>query len=471
MPRKDRPHVVISGGGVAALEALLALRVLVGHSVRITLVAPQPDFVVRPLSVAEPFDRGEARKLALHDIAIDQGASLVPDSLSRVDVAGHAIETLGERRLEYDALIVATGAVPTEPLPGATTFRGPQDVEPLRGVLDDIVSGAAHSAAFVVPADTAWSLPLYELALMAGAHVRAEGINSAALTVVTPEAEPLQAFGPAAGHALRELLAERGIALRVRAQPDRVDATGLVLAGGDRIPADRVVTVSVLEGPGVPGLPADARGFLRVDGHGRVEGAKDVYAAGDVTAHPLKQGGLAAQQADAVAEAIAAWAGGAIEPQPFRPVLRGLLLTGGVPVYLRSEPGRMAPEPTVATKAATRPRIRPASSVKSTQALWWPPGKIAGRYLAPYLATARPPRLGSAPMIDRAAIAGSSASDAGRQDALELAAILADEDARWGDYASALRALEAVEALEGTLPPEYEHKRRLWAAELTAVER
>ena len=63
-------------------------------------------------------------------------------------------------------------------------------------------------------------------------------------------------------------------------------------------------------------------------------------AAGDLTQVPIKQGGIAAQQADAAAEAIAAEAGVALEPTPFRPVLRGLLLTGSFPRYLLSEPGR-----------------------------------------------------------------------------------------------------------------------------------
>jgi sulfide:quinone oxidoreductase len=55
-------------------------------------------------------------------------------------------------------------------------------------------------------------------------------------------------------------------------------------------------------------------------------------------AFPIKQGGIATQQADAVAQAIAAKAGADLTPQPFRPVLRGLLLTGAVPQYLRHEP-------------------------------------------------------------------------------------------------------------------------------------
>ena len=64
---------------------------------------------------------------------------------------------------------------------------------------------------------------------------------------------------------------------------------------------------------------------------------------------------------------IAREAGTDVAPMPFRPVLRGLLLTGFVPRYLRTD-------------------IASGTSVVDTEALWWPPGKIVGRYLAPFLA-------------------------------------------------------------------------------------
>jgi sulfide:quinone oxidoreductase len=94
-----------------------------------------------------------------------------------------------------------------------------------------------------------------------------------------------------------------------------------------------------------------------------------VFAAGDATAFPIKQGGLAAQQADAVAEAIACAAGADIRPQPFRPILRGTLLTGAAARYLRADISGGAGD----------------DSTISTNALWWPPNKLCGRYLAPYL--------------------------------------------------------------------------------------
>jgi sulfide:quinone oxidoreductase len=111
----------------------------------------------------------------------------------------------------------------------------------------------------------------------------------------------------------------------------------------------------------------DANGFIPTDDHGQVADEIDVWAAGDATRFPLKQGGIAAQQADAVAEAIAARAGAPLEPRPFRPVLRGLLLTGMAPRFLRAEAGT-------------------ATSAIDTEPLWWPPAKIVGRYLAPFLA-------------------------------------------------------------------------------------
>jgi sulfide:quinone oxidoreductase len=64
-----------------------------------------------------------------------------------------------------------------------------------------------------------------------------------------------------------------------------------------------VIALARLQGPRIAGLPADADGFFPVDPHGRVTGARDVFAAGDATAGPIKLGGLAAQEADAAAAA------------------------------------------------------------------------------------------------------------------------------------------------------------------------
>jgi sulfide:quinone oxidoreductase len=143
-----------------------------------------------------------------------------------------------------------------------------------------------------------------------------------------------------------------------------------VLGDDLTLACERVVALARQAGPGLEGLPSEAAGFVPVDEYGRVPGVPDVYAAGDVTAWPIKQGGLAAQQADAVAESLAAWAGAAVRPTAFRPVLRGVLLTGGMPAYLRAD---------------SRPH-HARSSARLTP-LWWPPAKVAGpRVLVSWMA-------------------------------------------------------------------------------------
>lgn len=461
---RDHLHVVIAGGGVAAVESLLALRELVGQRVEVTLISPEREFLYRPVTVAEAFDRRAASSYSLEEIvSYEGGGELIWDRLAAVEPEARVVVAASGARIPYDVLIVATGAIATEPLPGALTFRGRGDVAALRDVLGDLVSGSARSVALTLPSEHAWPLPLYELTLLTAVYLRDEG-SDAAVFLVTPEQEPLELFGPAGSRAIAELLAACGVRVLTSSRPARVRPHMLVLLGGSELSVDRVITLPQLEGPRVPGLPHDQHGFVPVDSFGRVSGLEDVFAAGDVTAFPLKQGGLAAQQADAVAETVAAELGIPIAPKPFRPVLRGLLMTEGAPLYLRAEPQRLPREATVATDATPRRRSpQDASSAAATQPLWWPDAKIAGRYLGPFLATARPQPLASELLTDRIAVA-APASDLDYDDARELALMLADYDARWGDYGAAVNTLDAAAALHGPLPPDYEAKREAWRA-------
>jgi sulfide:quinone oxidoreductase len=224
--------------------------------------------------------------------------------------------------------------------------------------------------------------------------------------------------------------------------------------------ADAVIALPRLRGPGLAGLPSDAHGFVPVDAYCRVAGEHDVFAIGDASSFPIKQGGLATQQADTVATVLAAREGAPVEPEPFRPVLRGVLLTGGAPVYLRSR----LTDAGAPSRAGQTARRLPAAEV-SGRALWWPPGKVAGRYLAPLLADARPSLLGPDTLADRSLRAAAEAPGQGGRDAFELALLMADEDAAAGDYAQALHALDAAEALTGgVLPGEYAARREAWRA-------
>ena len=364
-------RVVIAGGGVAGLEALLALRALAGDLVDLELLAPEPKFWYRPLSVAEPFGAGRAVHFELATIADSVAAAFTLGQLASVDPALHLARTSHGGTVPYDALVIACGALPLAWLPGALTFRGPADSDAFRLLLEEAESGRVRSIAFAAPGATTglWPLPLYELALLTSAHLDERGAD-VELTLVTPEPAPLSLLGETASDAVRVLLDEHGIALYTGRYPADYDDGRLVLVPETTLTADRVVALPRLEGLQILGVPQDADGFVDTDPTGRVRGLSGVYAAGDITQFPIKQGGIAAQQADAVAETLAVLAGADIESHPFEPVLRGLLLTGGEPRYLR------------------RALLggRGDTSTVGGEPLWWPPGKIAGRFLSPLLA-------------------------------------------------------------------------------------
>jgi sulfide:quinone oxidoreductase len=363
-------HVVIAGGGVAAVELALALHDLAGPRVRLTLVAPQPDFELRALRTAEPFSADHARRHSLADLAERIGARLVADRVLAVDGDRHELRLAASGILGYDTLVLATGARHRTAYSRAITFTGDAESQDYQGLLADLDGHWTRSVAFVVPPGTTWPLPLYELALMTARETHAMGIDDARLQLVSPEATPLALFGPEASQAVADLLARANVTFtgNTYARPDAEGRLQL-LPGGERLDAERVVALPTIEGIPIGGVPGDDRGFIPVDPDGRVRGLADVYAAGDGTTFPVKQGGLACQQADAIAELLAAAAGADVTPTPFRPVLRGRLLTGRGAQFLEHPLAGGA-------GAGARSELR----------LWSAHRKVDGRYLSPWLA-------------------------------------------------------------------------------------
>ncbi len=359
-------RVVIIGGGVAGLEALLALHDLAGDRAELTLVAPGPDFLYKPMLVDEPFDLGPAEQHALAPLAEQLGAEFVQRTVTTIEPNEHTVELDDASSLEYDFLIVATGGRFRPALESARTF--PSGGEPLR-INDLLRSGEGPKRiAFVVPSGVTWALPIYEIALMTQRRALELAVE-VELTIVTPEEAPLAIFGPIASTAVAELLAARGIGVEAAAHAQEGAGHELVLTPGNRrIAADEVIALPAMDGPALAGLPQDERGFIPIDQHARVVGVEDVYAAGDGTNFPIKQGGLGTQQADAAAAHIAERLGAALTVEPFHPVLRGKLITGAESLHLRAD---------VAGGGGAEPA--------SLDCLWWPPHKISGRYLAPFL--------------------------------------------------------------------------------------
>ena len=361
-------QVLIAGGGPAALETALALQRLAGDRVAITLLAPDIELVYRPLSVAEPFGGAAPRSFSVAALAADRGFGLRRDAVAAVDPDARLVTTVADATLGYDALVLAIGAEPVEAVPGAVTFRGTADSSRVHRRLLQALQRPAPRVAFVAAPSTAWTLPIYEMALLSVGWAAERG---AALEpwVVTHEPRPLEVFGRQASIDVAELLEQAGVRLWTGAEAEAVEDGRLWLAMEGGLPVELALALPRPLGRPVAGLPRDELGFTPVDAFGRVPGAPDVYAIGDMTTRPLKQGGLATQQADATASALAAWAGADVDPAPYHPELRAVMLTGGAPRFLHRLAGR----------ADGRSQV-------SDEPPWWPPHKIAARHLSPYLA-------------------------------------------------------------------------------------
>jgi sulfide:quinone oxidoreductase len=345
-----RLRVLVAGGGVAALEAVFALRALAGDLVDLELLAPEPRFYYQPLAVAEPFGAGVVQTVELSALAAAAGAQLTAGELASVSPEARVARTSHGMAIGYDALLIACGASPRPLIRDAITFRGAADTERIGKLVREAARGDVESVVLALPTRRTWLLPLYELAFGIRAY------SEARLVVSTVEPAPLGLLGEAAAAMVRSLLVR-----------DRIDLEPY--PGDAAHTASVVVAAPELHARRIHGIPADDDGFISTNQFSAVHGMRDVYAAGDVTTFEVKHGSIAAAQAMAAAESIAARAGADLVPAPFRPIVRATMYCGRETIYARrdlsnpSDPGEVSRDP-----------------------LWSPPAKIATRYLAPALA-------------------------------------------------------------------------------------
>ncbi|MCW3016758.1 MAG: hypothetical protein JWO02_3850 [Solirubrobacterales bacterium] len=307
-------RVAIAGGGVAAVTAMMALADHSDGRLEVDLICPAGDFVLRPQLIGAPWG-GPPLRTDLAALADEFGAHYRPTQLERIEAGACPVVTSDGLSKPYDAVLVATGATPAMAYPGVLTVG-------LGGLPDALARPGRGSVAVVVPPGTGWTLPAYQLALLVAAT------GEAGVRVVTTEPRPLEIFGTTASGRVADFLTSHGVDVESgrHVAPGSQEAAEL---------ADHVVALPTLHGPRIAGLPFDADGFIPVDEIQRVRGLGAIFAAGDVTAGSIKQGGLAAHQAERAAMAIARMAGMS-PPQKFDPAtLRGKLAIGNDELYLR----------------------------------------------------------------------------------------------------------------------------------------
>src|SRR4051794_34458339 len=134
----DPLRVAVAGGGVAGLEAILALRAFAGDRVAITLIEPAGEFTYTPMTVVEPFAQPHADRRPLAAIARELDFEHVAEPLARVRPDDHVAVTGNGTEVAYDALLLALGGRRRPAYEHALTFRGREDADALHGLIQDI---------------------------------------------------------------------------------------------------------------------------------------------------------------------------------------------------------------------------------------------------------------------------------------------------------------------------------------------
>lgn len=197
--------------------------------------------------------------------------------VARIDPARHAVELADGSRVEYGALLLATGAepnrltVPGADLPHVCVLRSRADCDALIGKLKTARRCVVVGASFI--------------GLEAAAALRTRGLD---VQVVAPDARPMaRVLGDALGDTIKALHESHGVVFHLGATPARITQDSVTLSTGDVLPAD-VVVIGIGVHPNVA-LAQDAglaveRGvtvdrFLRTSAPG-------IYAAGDIARWP-----------------------------------------------------------------------------------------------------------------------------------------------------------------------------------------
>ena len=363
------PHVVIAGGGVGALEGLLALQAVGADRVRISVLTATRHLTYRALSVAEPFGGDPAPRFDWEQITRDRGVRWIPDVVERVRPEARELDTRDGPPVGYDALLLALGARPAAGAARARS-RSPGRATCSRSARRSrrwSPGGATRSRSSPPPA-SAWTLPLYELALMTAEHGRRRGLDLA-IELVTRESTPLGLFGAEASAAVARRL-DAGRRPRAHRHVRRSEVRGREALARARGRARRPTSSS----------PCRRSRAARRRAAG---GPRRLRAGRPLRPRPRRRprlGGGRHDDAPAQAGRPRRAAGRRrrgrhrgpgrrrrLELRPYKPKLRGLLLTGSDPVFLERRPHA------------------PPRSEASAEFLWWPAHKVVGRHLGPYL--------------------------------------------------------------------------------------
>ena len=264
--------LVIIGSGPAGLAAAEAFREHDADApVRIMTEDPDPPYERPPLS--KEYLRGTTDDVALHpaDWSAERSIELHRGTVTELDVTDHAI-LLGDDRMAYDALVLATGAAPRPlPVPGgerALSLRSLTDARRLREAATGAKTAVVIGAGFI--------------GCEAAASLAMRGIT---VHLVAPDTLPQEKrLGSDAGHRITDLVTATGVRYVGDTSVREIGSHSVVLDDDRTIEADLVLAATGVAPNSDLARAAGLRienSLIVVDEHMRTS-ADDVYAAGDI---------------------------------------------------------------------------------------------------------------------------------------------------------------------------------------------
>ncbi|TDV44153.1 sulfide:quinone oxidoreductase [Actinophytocola oryzae] len=296
---------MVLGGGTGGTIAANRLRRMLGDDVEITVVDRDDDHVYQPGLLFVPFGTADAADLVRSRARqLRAGVGFTDVAVDRVDVDAHRVHLIGGGVLDYDVLVVATGArlLPeeTEGLTGpgwgerVFTFYDLPGATALAGALRRFTSG--RLVVNVVDLPIKCPVAPLEFCFLADWHLRERGVrDQVELTYVTPLDAAFTK--PVAAATLSGLLEEKGIELVTEFNTGSVDGTGGRLVSYDEreVPFDLVVVVPVHGGESYversPEL-GNALGFVPTNPRTLQSTVRpNIFAIGDAAAVPTSKAG------------------------------------------------------------------------------------------------------------------------------------------------------------------------------------
>jgi sulfide:quinone oxidoreductase len=294
----DSKTVLVLGGGVGGLIAARGLRKRLARRHRVVLIDREREHLFAPslLWLMVGLREADAIKRPLERLQ-RKGIEVRKGEISRIDAARKAVTVSGEE-LVGDYIVVSLGAeLAPETVPGLDeaghNFYTLAGAEALRSSLASLGGGRV----VVMTAAPAYKCPAapYEASLLIDAYFRRRALRETiSIDIYAAEPAPMGVAGPEMSGAVKQLLADKGIAYHPDHQVTSVDATAkrLVFANGTEAGFDVLAYVPPHRAPRVirESVLAGDTGWVSVDRHTLQTRFEGVFAIGDVVWIPLKLG-------------------------------------------------------------------------------------------------------------------------------------------------------------------------------------